>query len=261
MIRTTTRRTGTAAAALALLLAATGAHAAGTVVLRDDFNGSSLNSATWGVGTWKLGRTRLGGVPAVSGGIARLPFTNYRLTGCEIYTKQQFALGNGVEFEARIRFGPLPKGLVTSVFTYNTLGALSDEIDIEFLSKQVATTTGGTPVQLTTWNDWDEAHPTYGDGIHHWSVSSIVAGLDMKLFHTWTIRWLPGRVEWLVDGVLVATSTKALPDLQAPMRLNFWAPASSWTEAYDASLKSVANKRQAQTWTYDVDWIEVRQLP
>src|SRR5205085_4877715 len=122
------------------------ARAAGTVVLRDDFNGASLNSSVWGVGNWKLGRTQLGSTPVVTGGIARLPFTNYRLTGCEIYTNQNFALGNGVEFEARVRMTGLPKGLVSAMFSYNTAGSLSDEIDIEILSKQVAGSTGGAPV-------------------------------------------------------------------------------------------------------------------
>lgn len=61
--------------------------------------------------------------------------------------------------------------------------------------------------------------------------------------------------------MLVATSTRAQPDLATPMRLNFWAPASSWTDAYDASPKQSYNKKQARTWYYDVDWIEVRTLP
>lgn len=244
-----------------LLLGQPSAHAAGTVVLRDDFNGAQINSATWGVGTWKLGRTQLGNQPLVTGGMARLPFSNFKLTGCEIYTKSTFALGNGVEFEARVRLDSLPKGLVTSVFTYNTLDTLSDELDIEILTKQVAAASGGAPVLMTTWNDWNEAKPTYSDGIHHSSQTVFLAGLDVNVFHTWVIRWLPGRTEWLLDGVLVASSTQAQPDLATPLRLNFWAPASGWTEAYDSSMKSVNNKRQAKTWYYDVDWVEVRRLP
>jgi beta-glucanase (GH16 family) len=237
------------------------ARAAGTVVLRDDFNGSQLNSQTWGVGTWKLGRTQLGNAPVLTGGMARLPFSNYRLTGCEIYSKQTFALGSGVEFEARVRLNSLPKGLVTSLFTYNTQGSLSDELDIEILTRQVANSTGGAPVMFTTWNDWNEASPTYGDGVHHDSQTLFFAGLDLNQFHTWTIRWLPGRTEWLLDGVLVASSTKAQPNIATPIRLNFWAPASSWTDAYDSSLRTVNNKKQAKTWYYDVDFVEVRTLP
>jgi beta-glucanase (GH16 family) len=247
--------------AVALLAPLTQARAGGTVILHDDFNGSQINSATWGVGTWKLGRTQLGNVPVVSGGVAQLAFNTFRFTGSEIYTKQNFSRGNGVEFEARVRMNHLPSGLVTSLFTYNTLNNLSDELDIEFLSKQVNLSATGAPMLMTTWNDWDEAHPAYDDGIHHSSQSKVISGLDVNLFHTYTIRWLPGRTEWLVDGVLVASSTLAQPDLAAPLRINFWAPASSWTDAYDARLKPTNNKRQNQSWFYDVDWVEVRQLP
>ena len=243
------------------LLAPASAMAAGTIVLREDFNGNQLDAATWGVGTWKLGRTQLGNVPVVAGGMAQLSFNTYRFTGSEIYTKTNFSLGNGVEFEARVRSNQLPSGLVTSLFTYNTQGSLSDELDIEFLSKQVNLSTSGAPMLMTTWNDWNEASPTYGDGIHHSSQSRLIPGLDVNAFHTYTIRWLPGRTEWLVDGLLVANSTQAQPDLATPLRLNFWAPASSWTDAYDSRLKPVANKRQGRVYYYDVDWVEVRQLP
>ncbi|MBP8080712.1 MAG: glycoside hydrolase family 16 protein [Arenimonas sp.] len=246
---------------IALMASLAPAHAGGTVVLREDFNGAQLDSTVWGVGTWKLGRTQLGNVPVVAGGIAQLAFNTYRFTGSEIYTRRNFSLGNGVEFEARVRMNHLPSGLVTSLFTYNTQNTLSDELDIEFLSKQVNLSTTGAPMLMTTWNNWDEAHPTYGDGIHHSSQSKVITGLDVNLFHTYTIRWLPGRTEWLVDGVLVASSTLAQPDLAAPLRINFWAPASSWTEAYDSRLRPVGSKRQNQTWFYDVDWVEVRQLP
>lgn len=244
-----------------LALAQVPAFAAGTVVFRDDFNGGQIDSSRWGVGTWKLGRTQLGNVPVVSGGIAQLRFDTFRLKGSEIYSKTNFSRGNGVEFEARVRMNHLPSGLVTSLFTYNTLNTLSDEIDIEFLSKQINLSAGGSPMLLTTWNDWDGAHPVYNDGIHHSSQTAFINGLDVNLFHTYTFRWLPDRTEWLVDGVLVASSYLAQPDLAAPIRLNFWAPDSGWTEAYDGNLKSTANKRQNQSYYYDLDWVEVRQLP
>ncbi|MEO6102223.1 MAG: glycoside hydrolase family 16 protein [Pseudoxanthomonas sp.] len=243
-----------------LVATATAAQAGGTVIFRDDFNGSQLDTTAWGVGTWKLGRTQLGNVPVVSGGMAQLRFDTYRFTGAEIFSKTNYALQNGVEFEARVRMTNLPSGLVTSLFTYNTLNAKSDELDIEILSKQVNLSSGGAPLLLTTWNDWDEANPTYSDGVHHASQSAPVAGLDVNQFHTYTIRWLPGRTEWLVDGVQVASSTQAQPDLASPIRLNFWAPASSWTDAYDARLKPATSKKQNKSYYYDLDWVEVRRL-
>jgi len=104
------------AIALALFLSVQlPARAAGTVVLRDDFNGGQLDTTRWGVGNWKLGRSQLGNVPVVAGGMAQLRFETYKFTGSEIYTKSNFMRGNGVEFEARVRMNHLPSGLVTSL--------------------------------------------------------------------------------------------------------------------------------------------------
>ena len=151
-----------------------------TVLLHDDFNGTTLNAATWGLGTWQLGRTQLGNSPVVANGVARLTFDTYRFRGTEIWSKANFARGNGLEVAARVKLNNLPSGLVTSLFTYayDSAASVSDELDIEILSKQVNLSTGGDPVLFTTWNDWSEAAPTYGDGVHHWSFSVFLAGLD-----------------------------------------------------------------------------------
>ncbi|MEO8161024.1 MAG: glycoside hydrolase family 16 protein [Arenimonas sp.] len=254
-------KTSALALVLASLLACAPAFAAGTVVFRDDFSAGQLDAAKWGVGTWRLGRCQLGNMPATAGGMAQLRFDTYGFKGSEIYTKANFARGNGVEFEARVRMNHLPSGLVSALFTYNTQGALSDELDIEVLSKQVNLSSGGAPLLLSTWNNWDEAHPAYNDGVHNASSTVKVAGLDVNAFHTYVIRWLPTRTEWLVDGVLVASSTKALPDLATPFRLNLWAPASSWRDAYAATLRPARLPRANASYYMDVDWVEIRTLP
>jgi beta-glucanase (GH16 family) len=232
-----------------------------TVIFHDEFDGTALDASKWNLGTWTLGRTHLGNSPVVADGIARLTFDTYGFKGTEIWSKSLFSLGSGLEIEARVRLNNLPSGLVTSLFTYNTSGRLSDEIDIEILSKQVNLSSGGDPILLTTWNDWSEARPTYDDGVHHWNIWQIIPGLDVNEWHDYTIRWLPGRTEWLLDGILVASSDKAQPNLSTYVRLNFWAPASSWTDAYDARLKPARRARDNVRHYYDVDWIEVRQLP
>jgi beta-glucanase (GH16 family) len=232
-----------------------------TVLLRDDFNGTTLDTTKWTLGTWMLGRTKLGNTPVVSGGIARLPFDTFGLKGTEIGSKLQFGRGtNGVEIEARVKLNNLPSGLVTSLFTYAFANNVADEIDFEMLTKQVNLTTGGDPILTTIWNDWNEASPTYGDGIHHWSVSNFVSGLNVNAWHTYTIRWLPDHTEWLLDGVPLYATNKAQPDAATNVRLNFWAPASSWTDAYDAALKPARRSRDNVRYFYDVDWVEVRQL-
>ena len=232
------------------------------VLFRDDFDGSTLNSTLWNLGTWQLGRTQLGNSPVVNGGIARLTFDTYLFRGTEIWSKKVFARGNGLEIEARVKLNNLPSGLVTSLFTYayNATTGVSDELDIEILTKQVNTTVGGDPVLFTTWNDWNESSPTYGDGIHNWSFSQFFSGLDVNAWHTYVIRWLPGRTEWLIDGVVVASSDKAQPEADTPVRLNFWAPASSWTDAYNAGLKPARRSNANVRYYYDVDYVEVRQV-
>lgn len=247
--------------ATGLALSAAPALAAGTVLFRDDFDAGQLDATRWVVADWKLGRTQLGNVPVLSGGLAQLRFDTYRLTGTEILTTSSYPIGNGVEFEARVRLNYLPSGLVAAMFTYNAQNSLSDEIDIEILSKQVNASVGGAPLLFTTWNDWNESSPTYDDGIHHSSRSVFVNGLDVNAFHTYVIRWLPGRTEWWLDDVLLASSTLAQPDLATPFRINFWAPAAGWTSAYDPSLKAAKNARQNRSYYVDVDWVEIRALP
>ena len=70
----------------------------------------------------------------------------------QVHTGEQQRQLGGVEFEARIRWNNPPKGLVAAFFTYVSQNALSDELDIEILSKQVAASTGGAPVLFTAWN-------------------------------------------------------------------------------------------------------------
>ena len=49
-------------------------------IVRDDFNGGSLNSSIWNIGTWSLGRTQLGFTPQITGGIAHLRLDTYNPT-------------------------------------------------------------------------------------------------------------------------------------------------------------------------------------
>ncbi|MFM7083671.1 MAG: glycoside hydrolase family 16 protein [Hyphomicrobium sp.] len=238
-----------------------------TQVFFDDFNGGSLNTKNWSIGTWNLGRTKLGNTPVFgtepNTTYARLTFDTYQFKGTEIYSVNSFARGNGLEIEARVRLNNLPSGLVTSLFTYtyDTSTATSDEIDIEILSKRVLQTFNGDPVLFTTWNNWSEASPTYQDGTHHYSNEVLFPNFNVNGWHIYTIRWLPTGTEWLIDGQVVYSSSKALPEAPTPVRLNFWAPASSWTDAYDPNLKQVSRPKNNTRYYYDVDYVKVTQLP
>ena len=55
--------------------------------------------------------------------------------------------------------------------------------------------------------------------------AQFILGLKASDCHTYTIRWLLGRTERLMEGAVVV-SDSAQPDMDTPVRLNFWAPAS-----------------------------------
>src|SRR5215212_4135591 len=85
-------------------------------LLRDDFDGATLDTAKWDIGTWLLGRTQLAFTPQVTGGMARLRLDTYNpgntslLRGTEILTDQSFTRGSGIEFEARVRTNAIAAG-------------------------------------------------------------------------------------------------------------------------------------------------------
>ncbi len=250
--------------------------AAPVVLFRDDFNGTKLSSSDWFLGTWTLGRTRLGNAPVMTGQYARLKFDTFNASnpgksfrGTEIGTVKTFApsAGTGIEFEASVRVNAMASGIVTSFFTYTSRTTpagitYSDEIDFEFLSKQINSSPATSdPVLTTTWNDWDNNTPVYNDPLTYDSASVNVSPLNLAQFNTILIRWLPGKIEWFVNGQLVRATTKAVPDEPTSIRLNFWAPASGWTDAYSSQLGFAKNARQNKTYYYDVDYVEVRSIP
>lgn len=257
--------------AAAVVLASITSAARGGDLMRDDFTGTSLNSSIWGIGTWSLDRTQLGFTPAVTGGIAQLRLDTYNpnnpggsFKGTEIWTNAQYAVGTaGLEMEARVQVNPLPDGLVTSFFTYaartNFNPPLADEIDFEDLSKQDnAAAAGSKPILLTTWNDYRTDGSNFGDPNVHNSVPVIASGVNLAQYNTYRIRWLGNRVEWYVNDVLVRTATQAVATDPMNVRLNFWAPASEWSDAYSAALQPTSSAAANKTYLYNVDWVAIR---
>jgi len=230
------------------------------VVFRDDFLGTSLDYTRWSVDIDSEGRSQFGNSPIISGGIARFRFDTYGFIGTEIYTNNLFSRGTfGLEIEARIRLvNPLPSGLVASFFTYfeKSSGA-ADGIEINFLSKQINLDagTGTAPIDLETYDNFvgNEVLPYFS------SQTVDIAGLSVGSWHTYIIRWLPGRTEWLVDGAVVASSNKAQPNADSYVCLSFWAADSDWSKAYDGNLKPASSSGSNQQFFYHVDYVEVRQ--
>jgi len=229
-----------------------------TVIFREDFLGSSLDSKNWVVEEGELDRTELGNTPIINGGIASLTFDTYGFKGTEIHTNKRYSRGSkGLEIEAKIKLvTPLPSGLVTSFYTWaeNSSGSV-DEIDVEILSKQL-NQASDKALLLETYNDFhgDEKLP------HYWSTSKSLSNLDVGTWHTFTIRWTPGRTYWLVDGVVVADSDKAQPNADSYIGLLFWAPDSDWPDAYNSNFQPVTKPASNRRYYFDIDYVEIRRL-
>lgn len=242
-----------------------------TMLWQDEFNSTTFDTSAWNVltGSIALGRAQFGNQPrmAEENGVqfTRLPLDTYNpsypggtFKATAIYSKANFKLGSGVEFEARLRGKDLPRGMVVAFFPYrDDDGAadrrLQDEIDYEFLTNWPR-----NQVQLHVWNDW---HPRYGynGGVRDAELKPFVSGLDWSQWNTYKIRWLNDRTEWYVNGVLVFRDSRVLPDHPLHVDFNIWVPDSSWAEAYDGSLQPTSSSSN-RSYYLDVDYVRVQSI-
>ncbi|MEG3436372.1 glycoside hydrolase family 16 protein [Pannus brasiliensis CCIBt3594] len=255
-----------------VVASASASHA--QILFRDDFNGNTLNNNYWAIGDWTFDNNRawFGNTATVANGMATLTLDTYNpdrygyFRGTEIYSLQDFAMtATGIEFEARVRTNMTARGGVTAFFTYAQVPPdnYAHEIDFEFLTNQIPS----QKVLVTSWKDWGASGSTYNDGIHHKSndntngAGQSVTGLDLTRFNTFKIRWLPNSTEWYVNGNLLNSWQEARPTAPMPVRFNFWAPGALWPAAYDANLQPADLASLNQTFTYDIDYVQVSVVP
>ena len=234
---------------------------AGRVLLRDDFDGSSLDANTWllpeGAGTF-LGRTQLrppSETLQVGDGLLRLRVDTYNPTaltpgdsfwGSEVVTRQIFVRGNGLAFKVRMRVpASVPGGLVAALFGYALRGAARDEIDFELLTN--------TPSRALTNVFNNEGFSVAGRPL---SVGGLMAGQ----FNEFEIHWLPDRLRWLVNGQITREVLDGVPESPMTIRLNMWAPAADFADAFNATLRPAATAGANQTFICEVDYVEIRAL-
>jgi hypothetical protein len=257
-----------------------------TVVFRDDCDGSTgspPNATAWVVNHpgnwwWVQGRTQFpdplsttGPFPHVDSGICVIEHHHFNpwdlgnpntaFLGGEIHSVAVFAPDQAYRFEARVRSSAQPNGLVTSFFLYGYDGTNSDEIDFEFVSNQTnddATYPTGDPLLTNPWNESAE-NPELVP----------VTSLDLSQWNTFRIYWYPGihRIDWTwMDPVAGETllrqekSVTFVPDQTMALYFNFWAPASTWPDAHDASLQPANDSGSNQTYLYEIDYAEARTL-
>ncbi|RYG66390.1 glycosyl hydrolase family protein, partial [bacterium] len=251
------------------------APASAQQVFADEFNSGSFNTGTWGVyQSWQsLQRTQFGLSPSMGSqsgvSYARLPLRTYNSTynasaprtqGSEIYSKQYFKVGTGIEFEARLRSVNLPRGVVLGLYTYSEKGVwpsgyLKEEIDFEILTNKPT-----NQYWSNVWNDWNSRYGS-NDGVHNSDQIISVSGMNYNNWTTYKTRWYPDRVEWYVNGILTRTSKVAVPDDAMSVHFNLWNADSSWGTAYDAAMQPTNNASRNVEGYMDVDYVRVNRLP
>ncbi len=252
-----------------MLLAGCGHHESGMPVtlgedlFRDDFDGAQLDGARW-----KLMKGRV----ELKDGIATLSFDTYNpdkpviFLDTRIETLSSFPYGEkGVQFEARLRLGEMPDGMVPAFYSWMVRKvegkSIRDEIDFEFLSKEFNHSKPGSPKVSMTSHGLTRFF-LYGPTQMESTESIPVAGLDLHQFNVYTIRCLPGRTEWYVNGKLVRTYSGIFAMTAEPMyvHLSIWKPSPTWSRAYDGGLLPAKTPAENRRFTLDVDYVRVQSI-
>jgi hypothetical protein len=257
----------------------------------DDFNASSLNADSWGVysSSQSLQRTRFGFTPELlnEGGtsFARMRLDSYnpqfpgQFKGTEIFTRQRFARGEGLEFSARLRGPNLPPGIIFAFFSiYDRFnGTPSDatysksEIDYEFLTaeqEQFSPAGQRKRLYLNIWDDWnlrdgfdgDDINTTFSTKTDKTYQLASDRNFDWANWNTYTIRWFPDRTEYILNGVLERTETEVKPDEDMSIHFNMWTGTPDFNQAYSASLQPATSAGANRSYYFDVDNMRVRRL-
>ena len=271
--------------------------AGGGQLLFDDFNSSTLNSAVWDryKNPQQLQRTLFGnnGTNLSENGTSftRLTLDSYNpdapgrlFRGTEIFTKNSYLVGNGLEAEARLRGPNLPSGLIFAFFLINDRyidgsGSFEsryrkNEIDFEFLTKQQEDFGGRNRLYTNIWNEWNQqlygydGNPApentpnrdHDDLVYQPSVDS---NFDYANWNTYKVRWYPDRTEYYVNDNLERTEREVRPSGALQLHFNFWTPTSDFAQAFSGNLPgpvSSADNPDRRTYQFDVDYVRVTAL-
>jgi beta-glucanase (GH16 family) len=237
------------------------------VLLSDNFSDNApLNPAVWGINQYApvnnpsyYGRTQIEQyLPTVSNGALQLTLQTYNPTGpgnsflgSEIISNQTFSdtIG-GIAFTAVARIvDPVP-GMVGGIFaySYNSSTGLDNELDFESLSNDAAA--GNNQAQTNVYSD-----QPLGAG-----NPEFVPDPSLTAYQTYTMEWFPNEVLWFIDGQLVRESTSDIPQGSMAFHLNFWAPDTTWADAYSASLQPASAPQNNTTYTFDVASVSVAEI-
>ncbi|PQV65226.1 Glycosyl hydrolases family 16 [Abditibacterium utsteinense] len=286
--------------ALAALLAGCGGGGGGgstpapptsALLLRDDFDGTSLNSNMWGHydESQSLQRTYFGFSPQLlsEGGtsFARLRLDAYNPThrgqfkGTEIFSKRRFARGNGLEMSARLRAPNLPPGIIFAFFgiydrftgTPSDATYLKDEIDFEFLTAQqekFSPPGQRNRLYFNIWDNWNLRDGFDGDDIDTQKSARTDKtyapakdpNYDYGNWNTYTLRWFPDRTEFYLNGVLERIEREVKPDDALSVHFNMWTGTPDFEQAYSTSLVPATASENNKSYFFDVDFVSVKDI-
>lgn len=269
----------------------------GGQLLFDDFTSATLDSSVWNRYTdqQQLHRTRFGntGTNLNENGTSftRLTLDSYNPSapgqfyrGAEIFTKNSYSVGNGLEAEARLRGPNLPSGLIFAFFLINDryVGPFDeagtnyrkDEIDFEFLTKQQEEFGGRNRLYTNVWNDWSQ--PRFGfDGNPNPEDTpdrnnddlvyqpSLDSNFDYAAWNIYKVRWYPDRTEFYVNNRLERVEREVKPNQALSLHFNFWTPIPEFAQAFSGNLPgpvSTADNPDRRTYQFDVDYVRVTSL-
>jgi hypothetical protein len=257
-----------ALACVSALVASAAPARAQEVIWEDDFPAAAgVDAGKWVISenSSSIHRTRFGAAPQLvsEGGtsFARMRLQTYNpnapgqaFLGAEIWSRQEWDMGPGMEWEARVRGTNVPRGICYAFFTYKRRDfAIDDdqeEIDFEFISNFIKDPNQSGTIWTNIWN-----------GTRTSSAAKVnTPDLDQTQWQTYTIRWTNTGVQWLVNGNVIRTETNIVPDDQMAVCFNIWAPNSSWSEVYSNTLNPTSNANSNETSYFDVDWVRVRRM-
>jgi hypothetical protein len=252
---------------VALITAVAVVGHAGTL-FQDNFSalGTQLNLAAWtteiGPSSF-LGRTQLadwvtpGGVGHFVVGTdgAHLALNTFNPTdpaGSTFYGTQAETLmsflpsaNTAIVFTTRLQLTSLQPGIVYGMYFYGCVPAACatnhDEIDIELVTNLLQP--GASPLQVQL-NRYANEPLGAGNGV----LVNLPAGFNPLAPHDWTIRWSLTRIDYLVDGVLLFSTTTHVPQGFMQVNEDAWAPASDWSTAYSPLLQPASSAAQNQSF-------------
>ena len=250
---------------LIVIFTAASSEAQTVTIFNDDFDGTEVSSTLWHIPTWVsptdgtyVGRTQFrctqnASLPKAENGNAVINLETFNPTGFSFYgtdliSNRTFSPGNGLVFTFNAKIGaPADGGVVGGIFLYDLTGGGSnhDEADFELLTNR--------PSQFQT-----NIYSNEPLGAGHPQFESLTGAITD--YHTYVIKWLPGKIIWTVDGSLVRTELSLVPSGPMHFHLNMWAPAADWAEAYDSNLQPVGSAASNQIYTLFVENVKVDSM-